>query len=95
MGSSFKYRAGLCLIVAVVLIWVISAEVTQVRCGVDPLILVRVRCSSVHLFIFIGASWILAWPLGRMLAYWYVLCVNALCLSDCICWDDLGVLLCI
>ncbi|AQK46658.1 EamA-like transporter family [Zea mays] len=29
MGSSFKYRAGLCLIVAVVLIWVISAEVTQ------------------------------------------------------------------
>ena len=30
MGSSLKYRAGLCLIVAVVLIWVISAEVTQV-----------------------------------------------------------------
>jgi hypothetical protein len=31
MGSGLKYRAGLCLIVAVVLIWVISAEVTQVR----------------------------------------------------------------
>jgi len=30
MGSGLKYRAGLCLIVAVVLIWVISAEVTQV-----------------------------------------------------------------
>jgi hypothetical protein len=30
MGSSLKYRSGLCLIVAVVLIWVISAEVTQV-----------------------------------------------------------------
>jgi len=29
MGSGLKYRAGLCLIVAVVLIWVISAEVTQ------------------------------------------------------------------
>ncbi|PAN40420.1 hypothetical protein GQ55_7G306800 [Panicum hallii var. hallii] len=29
MGSSLKYRSGLCLIVAVVLIWVISAEVTQ------------------------------------------------------------------
>ncbi|KAJ1273043.1 hypothetical protein BS78_06G257400 [Paspalum vaginatum] len=29
MGSDLRYRAGLCLIVAVVLIWVISAEVTQ------------------------------------------------------------------
>ncbi|KAF8651364.1 hypothetical protein HU200_063622 [Digitaria exilis] len=29
MASGVKYRAGLCLIVAVVLIWVISAEVTQ------------------------------------------------------------------
>lgn len=29
MGSGLKYRAGLCLIVAVVLIWVLSAEVTQ------------------------------------------------------------------
>ncbi|CAN6277138.1 unnamed protein product [Urochloa humidicola] len=29
MGSGLKYRAGLCLIVAVVLIWVFSAEVTQ------------------------------------------------------------------
>jgi solute carrier family 35 protein F5 len=30
MGSNLKYRAGLVLIVAVVLIWVTSAEVTQV-----------------------------------------------------------------
>ncbi|OEL29694.1 putative vacuolar membrane protein YML018C [Dichanthelium oligosanthes] len=29
MAANLKYRAGLCLIVAVVLIWVISAEVTQ------------------------------------------------------------------
>jgi hypothetical protein len=32
MASGLKYRAGLCLIVAVVLIWVASAEVTQVPC---------------------------------------------------------------
>jgi len=54
MGSGLKYRAGLCLIVAVVLIWVLSAEVTQVRCGFcNPY--------ALYLFILIGGSWILAW----------------------------------
>ena len=57
MGSSLKYRAGLCLIVAVVLIWVLSAEVTQVRCGFCNLF----AFSSVYLFILIGLEVLGSW----------------------------------
>lgn len=54
MGSSLKYRSGLCLIVAVVLIWVISAEVTQVRCGFCNLL----RVLRGLLVYFVGGSWL-------------------------------------